>query len=486
MWKEIISLCMQIMMKELMTLIRRTIAQLTDMSGAIYKGELKELIVEGIKRDSRSTEGELFIPLTGDRFDGHQFIHQAIENGAKAALWKKGVPVPDDLEHFPFLFVRDPLAAMQKLAMSYRGELFTRVVAITGSNGKTTTKDMTAALLSTTYNVRKTEGNLNNHIGLPHTILALDEDTDVAVVELGMSGFGEIELLSKIAQPDVAIITNIGDAHMQQLGSRRGIAQAKLEIIHGLGEEGIFIYNGDEPLLEEEMAKLFMPSTIEKKTFGLGEANEWSADHIVLDPVKSTFEVQYMGKSCSVGQQQIMIPGRHNVSNALAAIAVARLFGVPAEQISEGFQSMQLTGMRIAPSTAFNGATLLNDAYNANPTATRAAIELVGSLTGFRKKWLVLADMLELGPDEEKLHREMGEYADASKVDAVIACGELGKYIVEGARAHFNEEEQLQHFNTKEELIAWLLPRVKPEDLVLVKGSRGMKMEQVVEALEKG
>lgn len=474
------------MMKELMTLIRKTVAQLVDMSGAIYKGELKELEVQGIKTDSRSTEGGLFVPLTGERFDGHQFIQQAIDNGAKAALWKKGVAIPDGLEEFPFLYVRDPLASLQKLAMSYRGELFTRVVAITGSNGKTTTKDMTAALLSTAYKVSKTAGNLNNHIGLPLTILALEEDTDVAVVELGMSGFGEIELLAKIAQPDVAVITNIGDAHMLQLGSRRGIAQAKLEIIQGLGEEGVFIYNGDEPLLEEEMAKLFMPSTIEKKTFGLEATNDWSADHISLDPFKSTFEVQYLGKSCSVGQQHIMIPGRHNVSNALAAIAVARLFGVPAEQISEGFQSMQLTGMRIAPATAHNGATLLNDAYNANPTATRAAIDLLGSLSGFRKKWLVLADMLELGPDEENLHREMGEYADASKVDAVIACGALSTHIVEGARAHFNDDEQLQHFNSKEELIAWLLPRVKPEDLVLVKGSRGMKMEQVVEALEKG
>ncbi|MFC6331366.1 UDP-N-acetylmuramoyl-tripeptide--D-alanyl-D-alanine ligase [Paenibacillus septentrionalis] len=469
-----------------MTLITRTIAQLVDMSGAIYKGEHRDRIIKGVKTDSRAEAGELFVPLSGERFDGHQFIQQAIETGAKAALWKKGVAVPEELADFPLLYVRDPLAALQKLAMSYRSELFTRVVAITGSNGKTTTKDMTAALLGTAYKVSKTAGNLNNHIGLPLTILALEEDTDVAVVELGMSGFGEIELLTKIAQPDVAVITNIGDAHLLQLGSRRGIAQAKLEIVQGLGDEGVFLYNGDEPLLEEEMAKLLIPSTIEKKTFGLQEKHVWSAANIELDPFQSSFDVLYLGKSCSVGQQQIMIPGRHNVSNALAAIAVARLFGVSAEQIKEGFKAMQLTGMRIAPAKAYNGATLLNDAYNANPTAMKAAIDLVASLSGFRKKWVVLADMLELGPDEIQLHREMGEYADATKVDAVITCGPLGKHISEGAAASFNDSEQRSHFDTKEELIAWLLPRVMPEDLVLVKGSRGMKMEQVVEALEKG
>ena len=469
-----------------MILITRTVAQLADMSSAILKSEHKDLLIKGVKTDSRATEGELFVPLVGERFDGHAFIHQAVENGAKAALWKKGVPVPEDLPHIPFLFVRDPLAALQKLAMSYRSELFTRVVAITGSNGKTTTKDMTAALLSTVYKVSRTAGNLNNHIGLPLTLLALQEDTDVAVVELGMSGFGEIELLTKIAQPDVAVITNIGDAHMLQLGSRRGIAQAKLEIIHGLGEEGVFIYNGDEPLLTEEMAKMFIPEGIERKTFGLGSHNEWSATNISLDPFSSTFEVTNLGEACSVGQQHIGISGRHNVSNALAAIAVARLFGVPGSEIKQGFANMQLTGMRIAPTKAYNGAVVLNDAYNANPTATKAAIDLLGSLSGYRKKWLVLGDMLELGPDEAQFHQEMGQYAAPDKVDAVIACGELGAYIAEGARQYYSDSEQLQHFATKEELIAWLLPRIQSDDLVLVKGSRGMKMEQVVEALEKG
>ncbi|WP_308860047.1 UDP-N-acetylmuramoyl-tripeptide--D-alanyl-D-alanine ligase [Paenibacillus endoradicis] len=468
-----------------MTLITRTVAQLAEMSGAILKSDNTELVVQGVMTDSRTVGGQLFVPLVGEHSDGHQHIYHAVEKGATAALWKKGVPVPEDLPHIPFLLVRDPLAALQKLAMNYRSELFTRVVAITGSNGKTTTKDMTAALLSTVYKVSKTQGNFNNHIGLPLTILALEEDTDIVVVELGMSGFGEIELLTQIAQPDVAIITNIGDAHMLQLGSRNGIAQAKLEIVHGLGDEGVFIYNGDEPLIEEEMNKLHIVSSLEKKRFGLGASNDWSAANIELDPFGSRFEVLYMGESCNVGQQHITTPGRHNVSNALAAIAVARLFGVAANLIQEGFNRLQLTGMRIAPTKAHNGAIVLNDAYNANPTATRAAIDLLGSVTGFRKKWLVLSDMLELGPDEIAMHVDMGQYATSDKVDAIITYGNLAAHIVEGAKDHFSEE-QLQYFTTKEELIDWLLPHISPDDLVLVKGSRSMKMEQVVEALEKG
>jgi len=467
-------------------LIIRTVAQLADMSGAILKTDHKDIVVQGVKIDSRQTTGELYVPIIGERFDGHDFVHQAIENGAKAVLWKKSVPIPEDLQHIPFLRVRDTLAALQKLAAAYRSELFTRVVAITGSNGKTTTKDMTAALLGTNYKVQKTEGNLNNHIGVPLTLLALEEDTDIAVVELGMSGFGEIELLTKIAQPDLAIITNIGDAHLLQLGSRQGIAKAKLEIVQGFSDEGILLYNGDEPLLHAELASMLLPPNLEKKTFGLHESNDWSAAHIELDELGCRFDVNYAGQKSSVGQQHIGIPGRHNVSNALAAIATARLFGVPDANLEQGFQSMQLTGMRIAPSKAWNGATLLNDAYNANPTATHAAIDLVASLTGFRKKILVLADMLELGADEVKLHSELGEYAIDKKVDVILSYGHLAKHIVEGARVKADSEVQLFYFAEKQELIDWLKLNIASDDLILVKGSRGMKMEEVVEALEKG
>lgn len=229
-------------------------------------------MITGVTTDSRqAAAGQLFVPLVGEQFDGHEYLEQAVQNGAVAALWKKGKEVPESLAHVPLLIVGDTLVALQRLATAYRSELFVRVVGITGSNGKTTTKDMAAAILGTSYKVHKTEGNFNNHIGLPLTVLQLEEDTEVAVLEMGMSGFGEIELLARIAQPDAAIITNIGDAHMLQLGSRAGIAKAKLEIATGLSEDGLLLYNGDEPLLEEELQRSTLPAGMVRRTFGLSK-----------------------------------------------------------------------------------------------------------------------------------------------------------------------------------------------------------------------
>lgn len=253
-------------------MIKRTIKQIAEMSGARWNGTQKELMITGVTTDSRqAAAGQLFVPLVGEQFDGHEYLEQAVQNGAVAALWKKGKEVPESLAHVPLLIVGDTLVALQRLATAYRSELFVRVVGITGSNGKTTTKDMAAAILGTSYKVHKTEGNFNNHIGLPLTVLQLEEDTEVAVLEMGMSGFGEIELLARIAQPDAAIITNIGDAHMLQLGSRAGIAKAKLEIATGLSEDGLLLYNGDEPLLEEELQRSTLPAGMVRRTFGLSK-----------------------------------------------------------------------------------------------------------------------------------------------------------------------------------------------------------------------
>jgi UDP-N-acetylmuramoyl-tripeptide--D-alanyl-D-alanine ligase len=430
----------------------------------------------------------LFVPLVGERFDGHDFAAGAAASGAKAMLWQKGRDIPADLPDVAFLLVRDTLAALQRLASAYRNELTVRVVGITGSNGKTTTKDMTAALLSTQYSVLKTEGNLNNHIGLPLTLLKLDEETEVAVLEMGMSGYGEIELLTKLASPDLAIITNIGDAHMLQLGSRSGIAKAKLEIAQGLGENGLLLYNGDEPLLQEGLAAAALPEGITLRTFGLGGDNEWSAEEIQLFPDRSAFTAMNRGQVSGVGTVHIPVPGRHNISNALAAIAAARVLGVPADRVRLGFQQLKLTSMRIEPSKAFNGAVILNDAYNANPTAVRAAIDLVAGLGGFRRRWLVLGDMLELGPEEEALHRGVGAYVLPGSAEAVLTCGPLSAGTAEGAKASLPEAAAaglVRHFDDKAVLADWLRERLHPEDLVLVKGSRGMRMEQVVQALEK-
>ena len=466
-------------------MITRTVSQIADMCGAILKSENRELLIKGVSKDSRHIDGELFIPIVGENFDGHDFIEQAIANGAKATLWNKRVPIPEHLKHIPFLLVRDTLAALQKLATSYRAELFTRIVAITGSNGKTTTKDMTAAILSTQYKVSKTIGNLNNHIGLPLTILSLEEDTDVAVLEMGMSGFGEIELLTKIASPDIAIITNIGDAHMEQLGSREGIAKAKVEILQGLDDDGVFIYNADEPLIEEAMNKALLPYQFKHVTFGFTGSPTWKADSLDSTPYSSTFSVLYENKLSSIGEMSIPITGKHNVANALAAIAVARLFGISAEQIKEGFSFLQVSAMRAHPSKAACGATIINDAYNANPTAMKVAIQALSQYKGYARKWVILGDMLELGEQEHLLHADVGLYAAEHHIDVVLGFGPRSIHLVEAASQQ-NDAIVAKHFATKDELSAFVIKELKSDDIVLVKGSRGMKMEEVVTVIEKG
>ncbi|OBZ16678.1 UDP-N-acetylmuramoyl-tripeptide--D-alanyl-D-alanine ligase [Bacillus sp. FJAT-26390] len=471
-------------------MIKRTIKQMAEMSGARWNGSNKELMITGVTTDSRqAAAGQLFIPLVGEQFDGHAYLEQAVHNGAVAALWQKGREVPESMSDVPLLIVGDTLVALQRLASAYRSELVVRVVGITGSNGKTTTKDMTAAILGTSYKVHKTEGNLNNHIGLPLTVLQLEEDTEVAVLEMGMSGFGEIELLTKIAQPDAAIITNVGDAHLLHLGSRAGIAKAKLEIALGLSEDGLLLYNGDEPLLETELERSVLPAGIVRRTFGLAAHNEWSAADIVIESEAASFTAIYNGTPSGIGTVRIPVPGQHNVSNALAAIAIGRFFGVPAAKIIEGLSHLKLTGMRIQPVRAFNGAMLLNDAYNANPTAVRAAIDLVEQLEGYTRKWIVLGDMLELGPDEQKMHFDVGAYITPSKADAVLTFGPVAQHISQGVKSQFpsaSANDAIRHFEEKDELVQWLRNQLLPTDIVLVKGSRGMRMEQIVQALEVG
>ncbi|QYR20088.1 UDP-N-acetylmuramoyl-tripeptide--D-alanyl-D-alanine ligase [Paenibacillus sp. sptzw28] len=473
-------------------MIKRTLGAIAEMcGGTLIEDRFAETGITGVTRDSRDVQpGQLYVPLIGYNFDGHDFAASALENGAAATLWQSDRPVPEALTAFPVISVQDTLTALQLLAAAYRQELNVRVVGITGSNGKTTTKDMMASVLSGVFRVHKTEGNLNNHIGLPLTVLQLDETIDIVVLEMGMSGFGEIELLTGIAKPDIAVITNIGDAHLLQLGSREGIARAKLEIASGLRSDGLLLYNGDEPLLQAGVKTLELPEAVEKQTFGTAEGNDWSANNISIDATSSTFD---LAGDDSLQKLKLPIAGRHNIMNALAAVAAAKRLGVPSEQIRRGFDGLRLTGMRIEPSTAYNGARLFNDAWNANPTAVRAAIDFVQQLSGYRRKWLVLGDMLELGPQEEQLHAGIGDYITPDKADALLTFGELSRHTASAASKQFQRSESADQtdeaavmaFDDKEQLIEWLRVRLAPEDLVLVKGSRGMRMEDIVHALER-
>ncbi|WP_445490579.1 UDP-N-acetylmuramoyl-tripeptide--D-alanyl-D-alanine ligase [Niallia sp. 03133] len=456
-------------------MIKRTLNRIAKMIGIENTIEgAEDIVVHGVTIDSRKIKaGHLFVPFIGEKVDGHQFVEDAIKKGAAASFWQKDVPNPP--KHLPLLYVEDPLKSIQQLAKSYRDELAVKVVGITGSNGKTSTKDITTNLLSLKFKVQKTEGNYNNHLGLPLTVLNLKEDTDIAVLEMGMSGKGEIDLLTKLAEPDVVVITNIGESHLLDLGSREGIAEAKLEIINGLKPAGRIVYFGDEPLLAEKITNL---KHLDKKTFGMMEKND-------LFPVK--IHQKENGSSFQLNRKETIfdlpILGNHNILNALAGMLVADYFGISYEDMNEGLKTLKLTNMRMEMLKGQNGVQIINDAYNASPTSMKAAINVLESLPGFKNKVLVLGDMLELGPDEAVYHEEIGKSISKDKINYVFTYGNLGQCIAKGAKSML-PEKQVAFFSEKKGLIEALKNIVDDETVVLVKASRGMKLEEVVKALQ--
>ncbi|WP_210367144.1 UDP-N-acetylmuramoyl-tripeptide--D-alanyl-D-alanine ligase [Bacillus sp. REN3] len=459
-------------------MIQKTLNEMARMAGGTVNnpGEFGNVTVTGVTIDTRKLEkGNLFVPFRGEHTDGHKFVAQAIEKGARAALWQKDVPNPP--EDLPIILVDDPTAALQELARSYRDSLDVKVVGITGSNGKTTTKDMTASLLSLKYKVQKTEGNFNNHLGLPLTILRLEEDTEVAVLEMGMSSKGEIEFLTELARPNAVIITNIGESHLLDLGSREAIADAKLEIINGLQENGLIIFHGDEPLLQERLKGY--KGTAQLKTFGASESND-----LYPVSVKSMENGNMFVTNRSEQSFYLPVLGNHNILNALAAMLAAEFLGVPFNEMNDGFAGLKLTNMRMEMSEGAHGEKIINDAYNASPTSMNAAIDLVANLTGYSRKILVLGDMLELGPLEEEYHYKIGTSLEGGKIDYVFTYGKLSAAIAKGAKEVIDEDRVFAFFD-KEQLSSELKKYVNNETIVLVKASRGMKLEEVVKALQE-
>lgn len=456
-------------------MINTTLGQIADICGGQLQGSA-DTRLEGVSINSRQlVQGGLFIPIVGEKFDGHQFVSSALTEGAVASLWQHdhGTPPSGNI-----VIVQDTLQALQQLAEAYVQQTGVKVVGITGSNGKTTTKDIVYALLAEAYQVHKTEGNFNNHIGLPLTILAMPAQTEILILEMGMSGRGEIELLSTIAHPETTIITNIGESHLQQLGSREEIARAKLEIVSGLRPEGLLVYLGDEPLLKQILAEpAFQQKEMRKITFGLDHTNNVYPTGVMFQGTNTVFTTN--SESDEVWTLPLL--GMHNVTNALAAITVAQHYEVTAEQIRQGLSKLQLTGMRIEIIQGRHGITLLNDAYNASPTSMKAAIDVLGNLKGYHRKIAVLGDMLELGEEEAIYHQEVGRYIDG-QADLLFTYGRLGQQIAEGA-AKVLEPSQIRSYLSKQELINDLLEIAQEKDAILFKASRGMKLEEVVQAL---
>lgn len=431
-----------------------------------------EIVVTGVSIDTRTIEqGDLFIPFRGETVNGHRFVEQAFEKGAAAALWMNDEPNPP--HHLPLIFVDNPEIALQEMAKCYRNEHKATFIGITGSNGKTSSKDILASSLAPYYKVQKTIGNFNNQLGLPITILQLDEDTEISVLEMGMSGFGEIEFLTKLARPHYAIITNIGEAHMQDLGSREGIAQAKFEIIQGLDDNGVLFYDGDEPLLQNLIAK---QATLNTQSVGFTQGLDLVASNIVANAEGSSFHVE----GAIDGDFFISALGEHQVKNTLNAMLVSKALGLTEEQIRAALKQVVLTDMRMQL-IPVGDVLFINDAYNAAPTSMHAAIQFVNQTSIRDDKWLVLGDMLELGDDEQQMHEEIARHINTGVVSYVCLYGPRMKWLYEKLQGQFNSEYLVYSETDYAPIIETIKQHATNDTLILVKGSRGMKLETIIQ-----
>lgn len=433
------------------------------------KHERNEMITSVLTDSRNEMENALFVPIIGDNFNGHSFIQEAIRNGAIATLWAQDEPIPDELkETCTFFYVSDTISGLQQLAKAYRDDVDPTVVAITGSNGKTTTKDLVTSVLKTTWKTHATSGNFNNHIGLPLTILQMERDTEVLVVEMGMNRLKEISVLTNIAQPDYAIITNIGESHIEFLGSRENIAKAKLEITEGLADDGLLIIDGDEPLLAHLHGETYV------RTCGFSQEADVVIKNVQFDESITNFEVNNTSYT-------VPIIGKHHAKNATLAIQVAKQLHVKEEKIKEGFISLEHSGMRFEWVKGKNGVTMINDAYNASPTSMKAAIQVVKQLSGYETKGIILGDILELGTYADSLHLDVAKEIDPS-IDFVYTYGVHSKQISSFILSNFPQIEA-KHFDSKNELCNHLYEKLDKQTLLLFKGSRGMKLEEVINKL---
>lgn len=430
--------------------------------------------VTGVTTDSRGAlRGKLFIPLTGVHHNGHDYIPDAFANGASACLSEREL----DAAGGPVIIVQSTARALQDLAMYYKSLFPVKTVAITGSVGKTTTKDMTAAVLAEGFHVLKTEGNFNNEIGLPLTVFRLEDRHEYAVLEMGMNHAGEIRNLSWIARPDICVITNIGESHMEHLGSREGILEAKSEIFEYMQPPGTVILNGDD-----DMLLTLKPRFPRALFYGLNKGNDITAREITENGLLNvSAEVRCGGGRFSL---TVPLPGRHMLRNALAAVAVGVVAGLGPEEIRRGIGRLELTGMRMEFRRRKDGAVIINDAYNASPSSMKAAIDILAGARG--RKVCILGDMFELGPQAGALHGEVGGYAAARGADVMIFVGEHSRQAFLAAGEGRKPGSACLHYKTVPALQDELPGLIRPGDTVLVKASRGMAFESVVNTLLNG
>lgn len=440
---------------------------LTDIADYLGIEVNKQALITSVSTDTRKIEtGCLFICLKGERFDAHDFVPQAVENGAAAIVSEKDVDCP-----VPVLRVESTHKALLDIARMYRERFSIPVVGLTGSVGKTTTKEMIYSVLSEKYNTLKTQGNLNNEIGLPSTLFSLDEKTEAAVIEMGMNHFGEISRLTNTCKPTMAVITNIGVSHIEYLGSRDGILKAKCEIFEGLEKGSFAALNGDDDKLitvkKDDYKILF---------YGINNTeNDILATDIFQNGKSTSFTVRFDGKT-----QAVTIPtvGLHNVYDALAAFTVGACHNIEPQKIADGLSKYVPAGMRQRVKNV-NGITVVEDCYNASPDSQKAAVDTLTALEG-KRKIAVLGDMLELGERAPELHADVGKYLSEKGIDMLFTYGQLSKNT---ANAVTNGKTECFSFVSKDELTKKLLSVLEKDDVVLFKASRGMKLEEVINKL---
>lgn len=431
--------------------------------------------VGGVSIDSRSIKsGEMFIALKGESFDGHDFIDKAIEKGAALVMAQRRLEGCS----IPYILVKDTLKALQDIARYYRSKFNIPFVAITGSSGKTTTKDMIASVLSQKFKVLKTEGNFNNAIGLPLTLLKLQYSHEIAVLEMGMSSLGEISLLSDIVRQNIGVISNVGITHIEKLGSRDNILQAKLELFSYFDKNSVAVINGDNDMLRDYHSERYRVIK-----YGLRESNDIFAYAIEEKGEKGiNFSVDLEGVQSDF---TVMLPGIHNVYNALSAIAVARLFGMEAGDIREGLKNFKPSKMRMEVINLNSGVKLISDVYNANPESMIAAIDVLHAMRTSGRSICILGDMLELGVLSSEEHYKIGMYAASSGVDVLAAAGSFSGDVIRGGLTSGMNRNSAFAFSDIKEAAVSLGEMVKSGDTVLIKGSRGMKMEYIVDYLRE-
>lgn len=446
---------------------------LHSLSGNAEAADYRKLSI-----DSRSLQpGELFLALRGETHDGHDYVAAALEKGAAAIVvekrWWERNSAEQALSQRPLIVVEDSLHFLQQLAAWHRRQFDIEVVGLTGSNGKTTTREMVAAVLATRFRVFQSQGNKNNHIGLPLMLLQLNEQTEMAVLEMGMNHPGEIALLAGLAKPTAALVTNVGKAHIGFMGSLEAIYREKISLFEGLEPSAPIFLN-----MEDRFLRNYPRAGRKVITVGYNSGNDVRGRVEFIDRYG---RVKFrLNEAVSI---QLKVPGTHQVLNALLAAAVGRHYGVSESEVAQALENFAPAKQRMEIFEK-NGVLFINDAYNANPDSMRAALNyLAGLRNGRGKRIAVLGDMLELGEFAETEHRRLGEFLAEKPVDLALLYGPLSRFILQGFEGKAGREKHAFHYGTHEEIAAHLRPILQPHDVVLLKGSRGMRMEKVLERL---